>query len=447
MSVALPDELIADAPASVVPNAATAGGREPLRVCIVGEHASLAFGGEASLAYYYFKLLLRRGVDVSMVVHERTRDELHRDFPNDIHRITFVQDRPMHRLLWKIQSKLPRKLGEQTFGVALHVYNQWLTRRQVRRLINERGINVVHEAMPISPKATSMMFGLGVPVVIGPMCGGMDYPPAFQYLQGGMTRATEKIGRRVSHWVHKLIPGKLRADALVVASEATLRALPRGVRGRIFKVVESGADLDIWNAQPIERADSEVRFTFVGRLVDWKGVDLLLEAFKKVADVSAAAVLQIAGDGPLRQTLTARATELNIAQRVRFLGHISRSAGAQLVRESDVFVLPSLRECGGTVLLESMAVGVPMIATNWGGPAYYVNDACGIRVDPLSREDFIKGLASAMIRLASSPELRSAMGKSGQRRVRELYFDWQSKVDRMIEIYEQTIAAVSAVRA
>jgi glycosyltransferase involved in cell wall biosynthesis len=417
-----------------------------LRVLIVSEHASLKFGGEASLPYYYFKLLRQRGAEVWMVVHERTREELATDFPEDIDRITFIRDTWLHKAMWKCQSKLPRKLGEQTLGVLHHLFTQLLARREVRRVIERHDISVVHEPMPISPKETSMMFGLGVPVVIGPMCGGMDYPPAFQYLQGSVTRWTEKFGRWASHFVHRLVPGKLRADALIVASSATLRALPHGYRGRIYKVVESGADLTIWKpALDTPTHGNEVRFTFLGRLVDWKGVDVLLEAFKKVADRSAHAVLQIGGDGPLRQTLEQRAAELKITHRVRFLGHVSRPAGAQIVRESDVFVLPSLRECGGTVLLEAMAVGVPMVATNWGGPAYYVNDSCGIRVDPTSREGFIDGLAVAMVRLALSPDLRMQMGEAGKQRVRELYFDWQSKVERLMEIYTETVASAHSV--
>jgi len=413
-----------------------------LRVLIVAEHASLKFGGEASLPYYYFKLLRQRGAEVWMVVHERTREELTTDFPQDIDRIAFIRDTWLHRAMWCVQSKLPRKLGEQTLGVLHHLFTQILARREVRRVIARHSISIVHEPMPISPKETSMMFGLGVPVVIGPMCGGMDYPPAFQYLQGGFTRWVERTGRWASHYIHRLVPGKLRADALVVASAATLRALPRGCRGKIFKVVESGADLSIWKpAAQTPSHDGEVRFTFLGRLVDWKGVDLLLEAFKAVADASTEAVLQIGGDGPLRKTLEARAAVLGIENRVRFLGHLSRQQGAETVRQSDVLVLPSLRECGGTVLLEAMAVGVPMVATDWGGPSQYIDDSCGIRVAPDSRESFIAGLAAAMIKLAQSPDLRRQMQAGGQRRVRELYFDWDSKADRILEILSETVAS------
>jgi len=351
---------IASMPTDRVTGNVTDGGQaQPLRVLLVAEHASLAFGGEASLAYYYFKLLLRRGVDVSMVVHERTRSELTRDFPEHIDRISFISDTRIHRLLWGIQSKLPRKLGEQTLGVALHLYNQLITRRQVRRVIPQKQIQIVHETMPISPKATSVMFGLGVPVVIGPMCGGMDYPPAFQYLQGGFSRFTERFGRRISHGVHRLVPGKLKAESLVVASQATLRALPKGMTGKIYTVVESGADLDIWKPQAINRTDTQVRFTFLGRLVDWKGVDVLLEAFKQVADSSPAAVLQIGGDGPLRQSLEARAKELAIAPRVRFLGHVSRAAAfAKAGENEDIGLADDLGTGGaGNVAEEADARG------------------------------------------------------------------------------------------
>jgi glycosyltransferase involved in cell wall biosynthesis len=101
-------------------------------------------------------------------------------------------------------------------------------------------------------------------------------------------------------------------------------------------------------------------------------------------------------------------------------------------------VLPSLRECGGTVLLEAMAAGVPCIATNWGGPGHYLDDSCGIRVDPASPEAFVAGLTDAMLKLAESPELRRQMGLAARRRVRSTYFDWGAKADRMLEILRAT---------
>ncbi|MEG4574057.1 glycosyltransferase family 4 protein [Microcoleus sp. N3A4] len=100
--------------------------------------------------------------------------------------------------------------------------------------------------------------------------------------------------------------------------------------------------------------------------------------------------------------------------------------------------MPSLREPGVAVVLEAMAVGLPVIATNWGGTSDYIDSTCGILVEPDSRESFVQGLTDAMLKLAQSPELRQSMGSAGRSRVRE-HFDWERKVDRILEIYQQTI--------
>ena len=121
-------------------------------------------------------------------------------------------------------------------------------------------------------------------------------------------------------------------------------------------------------------------------------------------------------------------------------GWLSRTEAAQVLRDADVFVMPSLRECGGTAILEAMAMGKPIITTNWGGPADYVDSSCGILVDPSSKDAFIDGLAAAMIRLASSPELREALGQAGRRRIRRDHLAWDDKADYVLSLLSETAA-------
>lgn len=83
-------------------------------------------------------------------------------------------------------------------------------------------------------------------------------------------------------------------------------------------------------------------------------------------------------------------------------------------------------------------MGLPVIATNWGGPADYLDDSCGILVDPVNPEQFVDGLVAAMKKLAASPELRERMGRNGKKKVQEQY-DWERKVDRMMEIYREVL--------
>ncbi len=80
-------------------------------------------------------------------------------------------------------------------------------------------------------------------------------------------------------------------------------------------------------------------------------------------------------------------------------------------------------------------MGLPVIATKWGGPIDYLDESCGILIEPTSREGLVKGFIEAMQKLAEQPQLRSQLGEAGKERVRQ-HFDWERKIDRILEIYD-----------
>jgi glycosyltransferase involved in cell wall biosynthesis len=412
------------------------------RVVILGENASMKMGGEASFPYLFFKLLRARGIEAWLVAHGRTRDEMLRLLPEEADRMHFIEESRLDILLWKLGLRLPRKIDEQTIGVLRHILTHRRLRRVVAEVVRRERADIVHETTPISPKMPSAMHGLGVPVVAGPLSGAMDFPPAFQHLHSRAARVVERAGRSLAHLANRLVPGRIRAEALVVANDQTLRALPKGYRGKVYDgISEVSVDLKVWElgGRAAREPDGTVRFSYLGRLVGWKAVDLLLDAFAIVGARCPEARLEILGDGDCRPSLEAQAARLGLADRVEFVGWVSAEEGARRLRASDVFVLPSLRESGGVVLLEAMSVGLPVVATRWGGPGVHVDDATGIRVAPDTREGFIEGLADAMIRLALSPELRREMGDAAIRRVASGTYDWDRKIDRFLEIYAETI--------
>lgn len=417
------------------------------RVLIVCEHASARFGGEAALPLHYFRVLRKRGYDVWLITHARTRDELTRLFPGE-DRIHFVEDTRLHRLMWRTSRFLPAKLAYISVGFVQRLACQFEERKLARRLIARHEIDLVHQPMPVSPREPSMMYGLGIPVVIGPMNGGLDYPAAFRRRSPLIERIFMSLGRWSAAALNRLIPGKRRAAFLLVANALTRRSLPSGVCTRIVELVENGVDLSVWQADGEPAAplqpQTAVTFLFLGRLVDWKSVDLLLLAFQRAAG-QAAIRLVVAGDGGERQRLQALAEELGLPATeaegpgsVTFTGWLSQAQAAARLRLADCLVLPSLLECGGAVVLEAMCAGKPVIATAWGGPTDYLDDACGFLVPPIGREELIQGLADAMIRLARSPQMRQAMGSRGREKARAEY-DWEIKVDRVLEIYRQAL--------
>jgi glycosyltransferase involved in cell wall biosynthesis len=414
-----------------------------MRVCIVAEHASFRFGGEAALPAQYFSRLRRRGVEAWLVVHERTRRELESRFPSDRDRLRFIEDRRLHRLLFRLSHFLPRRISESTLGLLSQLLTQYLQRRIVRELIAQESIDIVHQPIPVSPRFPSLMWGFGVPVIIGPMNGGMEYPPGFRHAESFFSRAAIRFGRRLSNAVNSMLPGKKFASFLLAANGRTRLALPSCAQGRIVEMPENGVDLETWSAEalqppsPQDRTDL-FRFVFIGRLVDWKSVDVAIEALREAPE----AELEIIGDGPMRTAWQNLSEQFGVAHRVTFSGWRPQEACAPRLRSAVALLLPSIYECGGAVVLEAMAAGVPVIATKWGGPADYLDSDCGLLVEPLSRKALVTGFGKAMQQLIAQPELGKQMGQQGRERVAR-YFDWERKTERILDIYRAAIGSTA----
>jgi glycosyltransferase involved in cell wall biosynthesis len=216
-------------------------------------------------------------------------------------------------------------------------------------------------------------------------------------------------------------------------------------------LVENGVELDLWNPQPqpsSQQNGGAVTFGFVGRLIKLKAVDLLLDAFA-IASVSAPMRLVVIGEGEERERLEQHAAALfptlvaeGPNRPIRFVGWVSQSACASELAEVDCLVMPSLRDCGGAVILEAMAMSKPVIATAWGGALDYLDRSCGILVEPSSRVALVEGIAAAMVRLADSPGERAAMGRAARLKV-ESDYDWEVKADDILRVYRRVLGAAT----
>jgi glycosyltransferase involved in cell wall biosynthesis len=162
-------------------------------------------------------------------------------------------------------------------------------------------------------------------------------------------------------------------------------------------------------------APPRVRFGIAARLVPDKDHFTLLHAFAIVAAAVPRAELQIAGDGPLRDRLSALARELNLTNRVTFLGALSDTS--QFLNQLDIFVLSSLNEGLPLALLEAMAAGLPIVSTRAGGVEEAAVDGHNAF---LSAPGDSNGLAEAMIRMARVPDL-ARMGALGRQIVQDRF--------------------------
>jgi len=210
-----------------------------------------------------------------------------------------------------------------------------------------------------------------------------------------------------------------------------------------FTVVYSGVPLDPYLNVGINKNHKREEFglnekdkicIFVARLAPVKGHQYLISAIPEVLEDEPKARFVFVGDGELRNELERQALDLGVKDSVIFTG--LRDDVPELLAMSDIFVLSSINEGMGRVLVEAMAVGLPVVATRVGGvPAVVVDGETGIIVP--SRDP--GALADAIIKLLKDEDLRQRMGDAGRKRV-DPDFSVETMVRRIEGIYEELIA-------
>lgn len=182
-----------------------------------------------------------------------------------------------------------------------------------------------------------------------------------------------------------------------------------------FAVAHCGVDLNRFACSSQNQPGStHLKIVCVGRLVPEKGQSLLIEAVAEMNRLGIPGMLTLAGDGPQRVRLEKQARGAGLAGHVNFVGTIAHDRVPALLRENDVFCLPSFAEGIPVVLMEAMACGLPTISTNVAGiPELIRHRESGLLVEP-GRVDL---LVDALAALAADPDLRTALGGRGRERV------------------------------
>ena len=224
------------------------------------------------------------------------------------------------------------------------------------------------------------------------------------------------------------------ADAVVAVSEHLKERIQAHVPDVAVTVIPNGCsplgpDGADESAEPVGRNGAgALRVLMVTRLHEFKGVQYLLEAAGRVGlDLE----IDIVGDGPYRKVLQAQAARLD--KPIRFWGWLDRTAPElrRLYHASSIFVFPSEREGSPAVLQEAMSAGLAVVAADSAGTPEVVGDA-GLLVSPKDP----KGIADALVRLATNPELARDLGRRARERVRR-EFDWAVLAGRYVDLYAE----------
>jgi glycosyltransferase involved in cell wall biosynthesis len=187
--------------------------------------------------------------------------------------------------------------------------------------------------------------------------------------------------------------------------------------------------------KPHQPAPGRITFGFAARMEELKGPMVLMEAFAVAHRQCEDICLNIAGDGSQRQKIAARAKALNVASRYRYHGVYTHPEQCRAFMESlDVFVMPSFSEGTPNSVVEAMACGKPIIASDVGGIPDMIGEDSGILV----AAGDLSALAQAMLRLAQDSELRRTMGAAAKARYQEL-FSPDVVVPLLVQTYQRVM--------
>ncbi len=263
---------------------------------------------------------------------------------------------------------------------------------------------------------------------------------AYGLLGGALARVPVRISTKHGFNEFREAPYFGLADRTVASLAHVHIAISRGLaryledvegfRGADFEIVHYGIEPD---GEPRPYADTVPRLLCVGRLIPIKGHVVLLRAFAEARRELPNLELEIAGHGPLEPALRALTRELEIADSVRFLGHVAPVQGA--IERAAVVVVPSMGEGFGMVALESMERSRPVIAAAIGGLGELVEDGVtGLLVPPGEADP----LRDAIVRLGSDLELARRMGEAGRRRALASFLQ-QRCTDRTEILYREAV--------
>jgi glycosyltransferase involved in cell wall biosynthesis len=189
----------------------------------------------------------------------------------------------------------------------------------------------------------------------------------------------------------------------------------RGLPSEKFAVIPNGVDLDSFS-QTRTSSESLVKTVCVARFIPRKKHDLLLHALARIRESGVDMQCELIGYGPMKRQIEALTRELALDDRVIVTGGLSPAEVRLRLAGADVFVLTSMWEGMPGSVLEAMAAGLPVVASNVNGTSEVIQDGVTGFLVP---QDDADATAEALLRLARDPELRQRMGSAGRERIRQ----------------------------
>jgi glycosyltransferase involved in cell wall biosynthesis len=375
--------------------------------------------------------------DVALVVASPTEEKVRRA-KGPFRTIEVVRMPLLERIYaWSLRRIFKYNFDTQVltaFSYPFSLAFEWFAWRQLRSRISAGEFDVVLRVLPMSPVLPSpFAFFLRkgtIPFVIGPLNGGLPWPPGFSQLENQKEWISNL--RTLYRYLPFARSTYRHAAAIIAASSQTYSEFAE-YRDKLFFVPEPGVARSLcYGDSRSPEPGAKLELIFVGGLVPRKACDLALRAAAPLlrSDLARFAVV---GDGPERHRLEQLARSLGIEKAVSFCGWLSHAEVLKRLRYADLFVFPSLRDNGAGVVFEALGTGCVPVVADFGGPGDIVHPEVGYKVALTTENDVVAQMERILTELAHNRDRVEQLRRQGMAYVREC-LTWDAKAQAVTRV-------------
>lgn len=387
-----------------------------MHICIVSDLFDSSYGGVPVVVRRFIEAFTERGHKITIVTSKgKSREAVEKRENLTVYRFPSLT--------------LPKSEGE--YALSFPSFHR------IRRIYEREGIDVLHCHIPSL---------LSLACVLEARKKGVPSIATNHLLSETFSRNLFFDSTKFNNFFYKIVNSFYNlVDLVLCPSIYGLKTLRKyGLKPRAL-VLSNGIELSKFNPNlDHEQFDREFglneenkKVLYVGRLMEEKGLDVLLRAYSIVEAKMPDTNLIIVGKGHMRASLEDQASKLGL-ESVIFTGFVSDSLLKQAYASSDLFVLPSYAEIQPLVLLEALAMGLPAIGTNVGGvPEMIIEGQNGYVLEPGDHE----GLAERTIRILNDDKLREEFSRNSLRMARS--HDIDKSADKLERLYSKLVSQIT----
>ena len=327
-------------------------------------------------------------------------------------------------------------------GLGYVSYNLWHRRvlkvaRDLHSLIN---FDLIHQVNIIGFREPGYLWKLGPPFVWGPVGGLQDYPFRFLAEAGAAAAARELVRTAFNRMQWRFSPRVRKAAntaAALLAANSDAKRLLSQISGATPILLSEVCTREVGVQRPVQKAPEGVfRILWSGTFHPRKALSILLRALARIQH-EINFKLRVVGDGPQRKRWYRLAGQLGINDRISWIGRLPHDLAVAQFSWADVMVFTSLRDTTGTVVVESLASGTPVVCLDHQGAGDVVDETCGFKIPVSDRHQVVIDLGEALLRMANSPEDCGRLRRGAV--LRAAYFSGHRQGRRILTVYRRLL--------